>query len=83
MERLQNREIVIKINDKEVKVSKPVMIGREIKALIRGPLEHMLVLVVGEPDEVAGGDDKPIADDDRVDLKDGMRFRLVNQAIFG
>jgi len=66
-----------------IKAPKPVMTGKEIKELGNGPPEHLLVLVVGEADEVAGGDDKIIADNESVELKSGMRFRIVNPAIFG
>ena len=75
--------ITITINEKELKAPKPVMTGREIKVLGRGPLGHLLVLVVGEPDPVAGGDDKNIDDGEEVNLENGMRFRIVNPATFG
>jgi len=71
------------INSKPFRITKPAMTGREIKDLGRGPSEYLLVLVVGEPDEVAGGDDEIIEDDKVVDLKPGMRFRIVNPATFG
>jgi len=73
----------ILINNKQFRILKPAMTGREIKDLGRGSSEYLLVLVVGEPDEVAGGDDEIIGDDKVVDLKPGMRFRIVNPATFG
>ena len=79
-----NKSITIIINKPPpIKAPKPVMTGKEIKELGNGPQEYLLVLVVGEPDEVAGGDDKIIADNESVELKSGMRFRIVNPATFG
>ena len=43
----------------------------------------MRVLVVKKPDPVAGGDDKIISDAESVELKSGMRFRIVNPATIG
>jgi len=77
------KNIVITINRKPHKAPKPVMTGLEIKELGGGPLEYLLVLVVGKPDPVAGGDDKIISDDASVELASGMRFRIVNPATFG
>ena len=76
-------DIIITIGKEEFKVYKPKLTGKEIKMLAKGPSDHLLVLVVGKPDPVAGGDDKIIADDEEVDLKNGMRFRIVNSATFG
>lgn len=66
-----------------IKAPKSVMTGKEIKELGNGSPEYLLVLVIGEPDEVAGGDDKIIADNESIELKSGMRFRIVNPATFG
>jgi hypothetical protein len=82
-EKCNPRPIVIKIGQTPHKAPQPVMTGSEIKELGGGPLNYMLILVVGRPDEVAGGDDKIIADDESVELKSGMRFRIVNPATFG
>lgn len=79
----KQRDIIIIIGQKKFKVPEPVMIGKEIKILGRGTSEHLLVLVVGKPDPVAGGDDKIIADDEKVELKNDMQFRIVNPATFG
>lgn len=76
-------KITILINQKPYHVAKPEMTGRELKELAAGPLQYLLVLVVGKPDEVAGGDDKIINDDQAVSLESGMRFRIVNPATFG
>ena len=76
-------DIIITINREEFKAPKPILTGKEIKMLAKGPSDDLLVLVVGKPDPVAGGDDKIIADDEKVDLKIGMRFRIVNSATFG
>ena len=76
-------DIIIIIGKKEFKAPEPVMVGKEIKILGGGPQEHLLVLVIEKPDPVAGGDDKIIADDEKVELKNGMRFRIVNPATFG
>ena len=82
-EKKHDGPITIHINNKPYKAPKPVMTGKEIKELGNGSPEYLLVLVVGEPDEVAGGDDKIIADNQSVELKSGMRFRIVNPATFG
>ncbi len=76
-------EITILINQKPYKAPKPEMTGREIKELGGGSPEYLLVLVVKDPDPVAGGDDRIINDDEVVDLKSGMQFRIVNPATFG
>jgi len=76
-------EITILINNRPFKAPKPEMTGREIKELAGGPLDYLLVLVVKDPDPVAGGDDQIINDNQPVTLKDGMRFRIVNPATFG
>lgn len=75
--------INILINNKPYKAPKPAMTGRELKELAGGPIEYLLVLVVKNPDEVAGGDDQIINDDHVVNLKSGMKFRIVNPAVFG
>ena len=77
------KPFIIHINNESVRVSKLAMTGKEIKGLADGPLNYLLILVIGEPDIVAGGDDKPISNDELVMLKDGMRFRIVNPATFG
>lgn len=79
----EEHPITILINNKSYKAPKPVMTGREIKELASGPPEYLLVLVVKDPDEVAGGDDKIIADNESIQLESGMRFRIVNPATFG
>lgn len=79
----KTKNITIIINRQQFKAPKPVMTGKEIKELGGGPVEHILVLVVGKPDPVAGGDDKIIADGEEVQLENGMRFRIVNPATFG
>jgi len=82
-EKCNSKPIVIIIGKTPHKAPQPVMTGKEIKELGDGPLNYLLVLVVGKPDEVAGGDDKIIADDESIKLKSGMRFRIVNPATFG
>ena len=79
----ESHHITILINQKPYKVSKAQMTGREIKELGGGPLDYLLVLVVKSPDPVAGGDDQIINDDQTVTLESGMRFRIVNPAVFG
>ena len=79
----KQNDIIIIIGKEKFKAPEPVMLGKEIKILGGGRSEHLLVLVVGKPDPVAGGDDKIIADDEKVELKNGMRFRIVNSATFG
>ena len=79
----QTKNIVILINNKPHKAPKPSMTGQEIKELGGGPENYLLVLVVKDPDPIAGGDDKIIGNSDVIDLKSGMRFRIVNPATFG
>ena len=81
----ENKEykITILINQKPYEAPKPVMTGLEIKQLAGGPLDYWLIMVVKSPDEAAGGDDKQIQDGEPVELKSGMRFRIVNAATFG
>jgi hypothetical protein len=79
----KDSKITILINQKPYEVPKPVMTGLEIKQLAGGPLDYWLIMVVKSPDEVAGGDDKQIQDAENVELKSGMRFRIVNAATFG
>lgn len=83
MKPMKPKKITITINRKVYHVEKPIMTGREIKELAGGPMDYWLILVVKKPDEVAGGDDKKIADDESIELKSGMRFRIVNPATFG
>jgi hypothetical protein len=79
----EKEHITILINQKPYKVEKPVMTGREIKELAHEALDTLLVLIIDNPDPVAGGDDKIINNDDSITLKSGMRFRIVNAATFG
>jgi hypothetical protein len=79
----KEHKITILINQTPYEAPKPVMTGLEIKELAGGPLDYWLILVVKSPDEVAGGDDKQIQDEEAVELKSGMRFRIVNAATFG
>jgi len=83
MESTIEKPITILINERPFKIPKPTMTGKEIKELADEPLEKLLVLVVEDPDPVAGGDDKIINDNDSISLKSGMRFRIVNAATFG
>lgn len=77
------KEITILINNRPHKAPIPQMTGREIKELGGGPIEYLLVQVVKDPDPVAGGDDIIINDNQLVELKSGMHFRIVNSATFG
>ncbi len=79
----KDKKITILINQTPYEAPKPVMTGLEIKQLAGGPMDYWLILVVKSPDEVAGGDDKQIKDEENVELKSGMRFRIVNPATFG
>ncbi len=79
----KDNKITILINTHPYEAPKPSMTGREIKELGGGPLDYWLILVVKSPDPVAGGDDKQIQDEEVVDLKSDMRFRIVNPATFG
>ena len=79
----KDKKITILINQTTHEALKPVMTGMEIKQLGGGPLDYWLILIVKSPDEVAGGDDKQIKDEENVALKSGMRFRIVNPATFG
>lgn len=76
-------KITILINSKPFEAPKPSMTGLEIKELGGGPVDYWLILNVGSPDPVAGGDDKQIQDNELFELKSGMRFRIVNPAVFG
>ena len=78
-----DKKITILINNTPHEAPKPSMIGREIKDLGGGPMDYWLILVVKSADPAAGGDDKQIQDEEVVDLKSGMRFRIVNPATFG
>ena len=77
------KPIKILINNKPFNAPKSSMTGHEIKTLAGETLDYLLVLVVKDPDPVAGGDDQIINDDKVVALKSGMRFRVVNPATFG
>lgn len=77
------KKITILINQTPHEAPNSSMTGSEIKELGGGPQDYWLILVVKDPDEVAGGDDKQIQDEESVDLKSGMRFRIVNPATFG
>jgi hypothetical protein len=79
----KDKKITILINNRPYEAPKPSMTGREIKELGGGPMDYWLILVVKSPDPVAGGDDKQIQDEEVVDLKSGMHFRIVNPATFG
>jgi hypothetical protein len=78
-----DHKITILINNTPFEAPKPVMTGLEIKQLGGGPLDYWLILVVKSPDQQAGGDDQRIEDQQAVELKSGMRFRIVNPATFG
>ena len=77
VEHEKDKKITILINNREYKAPKPSMTGREIKELGGGPMDYWLILVV------PGGEDKQIQDEEVVDLKSGMHFRIVNPATFG
>ena len=79
----KEHKITILINNKPYEAPKPAMTGLEIKQLGGGPDDYWLMLVVKSADPVAGGDDKQIQDGEIVELKSGMRFRIVNTATFG
>lgn len=79
----EEHRITILINNKPYEAPRPAMTGLEIKELGGGPPDYWLILVVKSPDPVAGGDDKQIQDAETVELKSGMRFRIVNPATFG
>jgi len=79
----KDHKITILINQKPYEAPKLVMTGLEIKQLAGGPLDYWLIMIVKSPDEAAGGDDKQIQDGENVELKSGMRFRIVNAATFG
>ena len=79
----EDKPINIIINNKPFKAPKNPMTGKEIKELASAPLNYLLVQTVKDPDPVAGGDDKIINDNDSVELKSGLKFRVVNPATFG
>ncbi len=83
VEHEKDKKITILINNRPYEAPKPSMTGREIKELGGGPMDYWLILVVKSADPVAGGDDKQIQDEEVVDLKSGMKFRIVNPATFG
>lgn len=76
-------KITILINNRPYEAPKQAMTGTEIKELGGGPIDYWLILNVKSPDPVAGGDDRQIQDDEVVDLKSGMHFRIINPATFG
>lgn len=78
-----DKKITVVIGIKSYEAPKASMTGLELKELGGGPLDYWLIQVVKSPDEMAGGDDKQIQDTEPVDLKSGMRFRIVNPATFG
>lgn len=80
---MREQPIKILINNRPFDAPKASMNGREIKELAGEPIDYLLVLVVKDPDPVAGGDDQIINDEQVVELKSGMRFRVVNPATFG
>ena len=71
------------INNKPYEAPKSAMTGREIKELGGGPMDYWLIMIIKSPDPGPGGDDKQIQDNELVELKSGMRFRIVNPATFG
>ena len=77
------KKITILINQKPYHVEKSEITGSEIKELASGPPDYWVTLVVKDPDEVAGGDDPRILDDQVVQIKSGMRFRIVNPGTYG
>ena len=79
----RDHRITILINNQRFEAPRPIMTGREIKELGGGPMDYWLILNVGAPDPQAGGDDRQIQDDERVELRNGMRFRIVNPGTFG
>lgn len=79
----KDKKITILINNRPYEAPKPAMTGREIKELGGGPMDYWLILTVKSPDPVAGGDDKQIQDAEVVELKSGMRFRIINPGTFG
>jgi hypothetical protein len=80
---MPKKKINILINQKPYQVEEEEMTGAQIKELGGGPMDYLLVLVVKSPDSVAGGDDQIISDSQIVQLKSGMRFRIVNPGTFG
>jgi hypothetical protein len=79
----KEKKITILINNKPYEAPKPAMTGLEIKELGGGPPDYWLILNVKSADPVAGGDDRQIQDAEVVELKSGMKFRIVNAATFG
>lgn len=79
----EDKKITILINNQPFEAPRSSMTGREIKDLGGGPADYWLILVVKSADPVAGGDDRQIQDEEVVELKSGMRFRIVNPATFG
>lgn len=70
---MPNNEIVIHIDKKIYKVEQATMTGAELRALPNPYItaEYQLTL------QVPGGEDKPIADDEVIELKNGMHFFSV------
>lgn len=79
----KGKKITILINNRPYEAPKSAMTGREIKELGGGPMDYWLILTVKSPDPVAGGDDKRINDEEIVELKSGMHFRIINPGTFG
>ena len=79
----KDKKITILINNTPYEALSPTMTGQQIKELGGGPMDYWLILVVKSVDPAAGGDDKQVKDDEPIDLKSGMRFRIVNPATFG
>lgn len=75
--------VTILINTKPHHLATGAYTGAQIKALVNAPSEYLLVLTVRDPDRVAGGDDQIIQPDQVIEIKSGMRFRVVSPATFG
>ena len=72
------RKIKIFINDEHYDVPKPVMTGRELLRLANLPETNQLFLEVPGPE-----DDRPIAPEETVELRPGMKFYDVPVGTFG
>lgn len=70
---MPNHEIVIHVDKRTYKVEQASMTGAELRALPNPNIaaEYQLTL------QVPGGEDTPIADDEIVELKNGMHFFSV------
>lgn len=69
----RNREFTIFINKKKVTTSAESLTGAEIKALAGYGAEFDLFLLQGEGDPAG----RAIADGDRVEIKNGLHFRVL------